>query len=118
MAYWNGTIITMKKEVFDDYTIPKTDAIAALEMILANDMFIKAPRMSRLLGFLSKNQSPALLETQMNMPFASRSLIEMHLLIIPVKILLSGFRSAACAQNLKRITRPGEWILILKYQFQ
>ncbi len=42
----------MKKGLFDISTIPETDVLAALEMILANDMFIKSPRMSRLLDFL------------------------------------------------------------------
>ncbi len=43
---------TMKKGTDDIAVISKTEVQAALEMILANDMFIKAPRMCRLLRFL------------------------------------------------------------------
>jgi len=37
-----------------DATIPDAAVLAALEIILANTIFIKAPRMSRLLGYLVK----------------------------------------------------------------
>lgn len=46
------TLWIQKKSIVDVADIPEAEVLATLEMILANNIFIKAPRMSRLLRFL------------------------------------------------------------------